>query len=208
MTYSKVTHRRYEARDEQRAQEMEILLSYDFDKMNLKELENISSEYISIQKQGEAISWNDEQYKAWQYLYFRIEQEKNKNDSVKVGDVFNSSWGYDQTNIEFYKVVSISKTGKTCKVVQVGAESIGDKKENDRNMSDSAVADPDCIIDKREQLVKVEKSHKRNPWNNKIVQIGEIQLRGSVFIGTDENSCKHLTTLYRTKGPQSRSWYA
>ena len=30
---------------------------------------------------------------------------------VKVGDVFTSSWGYDQTNVDFYKVVSLR--GKT-----------------------------------------------------------------------------------------------
>lgn len=27
----------------------------------------------------------------------------------KVGDVFYTSWGYDQTNVEFYKVVRVSK---------------------------------------------------------------------------------------------------
>ncbi len=194
--------------EQKRYQEMEILLSHDFDKMSLKELEQISSEYISLQQQGEALHWTDEQYKAWQYLYLRIEQEKNKDDSIKVGDVFHSCWGYDQTNIEFYKIVSISKTGKSAKVVQVAAEPIGDAKENARNMSDSAIPDPDCIIDDREQLVKVERRHQKNAWTNKSEQVGEIQLRGSVFIGTDENSCKHLTTLYRVKGACGRSWYA
>lgn len=35
---------------------------------------------------------------------------------VKVGDFFVSSWGYDQTNIDFYKVVGITKSGKSVKV--------------------------------------------------------------------------------------------
>lgn len=37
-------------------------------------------------------------------------QEQN-NHSLKVGDILSSSWGYDQTNNDFYKVV---KTSKTC----------------------------------------------------------------------------------------------
>jgi hypothetical protein len=197
-----------ELADQTRYQEMEILLSHDFDNMDLVQLEEIASEYISLQKQGETLHWNSEQYKAWQYLYLRIEQQKNKDDLIKVGDVFHSCWGYDQTNTEFYKIVSISKTGKSAKVVQVAAEAIGDEKENARNMSDSAIPDPENIIDSREQLVKVERRHQKNAWTNKSEQVGEIQLRGSVFIGTDENSCKHLTTLYRVKGACGRSWYA
>jgi hypothetical protein len=197
-----------ELADQTRYQEMEILLSHDFDNMDLVQLEEIASEYISLQKQGETLHWNSEQYKAWQYLYLKIEQQKNKSDSIKVGDVFHSCWGYDQTNTEFYKIVSISKTGKSAKVVQVAAEAIGDEKENARNMSDSAIPDPENIIDSREQLVKVERRHQKNAWTNKSEQVGEIQLRVSVFIGTDENSCKHLTTLYRVKGACSRSWYA
>lgn len=37
--------------------------------------------------------------------------------SVKVGDIYYASWGYDQTNIDFYMV--LSKTPKTVKVVKI-----------------------------------------------------------------------------------------
>ena len=37
------------------------------------------------------------------------------NEKVKKGDIFYESWGYDQTNIDFCKVVEISPTGKTVK---------------------------------------------------------------------------------------------
>jgi hypothetical protein len=194
--------------EQKRYQEMEILLSHDFDKMNLEELKQINSEYCSLQEQGETLHWNDEQYKAWQYMHLRIKKEENKNDSAKIGDVFHSSWGYDQTNTEYYKIVEISKTGKTCKVVQVGSVSIGDAKKNARDMCESIVADPNKIIDTRKQLVKIERSYEKNPYSEKAVSVGEIQLRGSVFIGTDENSSKHLTTLSRVKGQNYRSWYA
>jgi hypothetical protein len=36
-----------------------------------------------------------------------------------VGDVFERSWGYDQTNVDFYEIVSVSASGKTGKARQV-----------------------------------------------------------------------------------------
>lgn len=36
-----------------------------------------------------------------------------KETNELVGKIFASSWGYDQTNIDFYKVVSVSPSGKT-----------------------------------------------------------------------------------------------
>jgi hypothetical protein len=38
---------------------------------------------------------------------------------TKVGTVFVRSWGYDQTNVDFYEIVSVSKTGKTGKARQL-----------------------------------------------------------------------------------------
>lgn len=40
-------------------------------------------------------------------------------DATSVGDVFVCSWGYDQTNVDFYLVVA--KTAARVKVVQIGA---------------------------------------------------------------------------------------
>jgi hypothetical protein len=35
---------------------------------------------------------------------------------VKVGDFFVTSWGYDQTNVEFYKVLGFTPSGKSVRV--------------------------------------------------------------------------------------------
>jgi hypothetical protein len=40
--------------------------------------------------------------------------------TVKVGDIFYCSWGYDQTNIDFYQVVELSASGKTAKLREIG----------------------------------------------------------------------------------------
>lgn len=41
-----------------------------------------------------------------------------EKQAVKVGDIFFTSWGYDQTNVEFYKVVRC--TDKTVWVQETG----------------------------------------------------------------------------------------
>ena len=37
----------------------------------------------------------------------RVEQKLTKDHNFKVGDIFYTSWGYDQTNIDFYEVVNV-----------------------------------------------------------------------------------------------------
>jgi len=39
---------------------------------------------------------------------------------IKAGDYFYTSWGYDQTNIDYLVVVEVSPTGKTasCRMVR------------------------------------------------------------------------------------------
>ena len=190
-------------------QSMEILLSHDFENMTLEQLNEVNAAYIALTNQYQkTMHWSDDQYKAWQFMHFCIKKQEHKNDKAKVGEVFYSSWGYDQTNTEYYKIVEISKTGKTAKVVQVASVSIGDEKQNARNMCESIVPDPDTVIDSRLQQVKIERSYSEHPYTKKAVSIGEIQLRGSVFIGTDKNATKHLTTLSRVTGSNYRSWYA
>lgn len=44
-------------------------------------------------------------------------------DHVKVGDVFCHSWGYDQTNIEFFQVVEVLP--KSVKVREIAKQQIG-----------------------------------------------------------------------------------
>jgi hypothetical protein len=41
---------------------------------------------------------------------------------VKVGDIFASSWGYDQTNVDFYEVVGVTASGKSVRVVPIGKD--------------------------------------------------------------------------------------
>jgi hypothetical protein len=44
--------------------------------------------------------------------------EAMNNHGVVVGDVFRCSWGYDQTNIDYYEVISV--TGKSATICRIG----------------------------------------------------------------------------------------
>jgi hypothetical protein len=46
---------------------------------------------------------------------------------IKPGTVFSNSWGYDQTNVDFYEVVSVSASGKSVKIRKCGAELVEGK---------------------------------------------------------------------------------
>lgn len=38
---------------------------------------------------------------------------------VRVGTIFARSWGYDQTNVDFYRVLGFTPSGKSVRVVKV-----------------------------------------------------------------------------------------
>ena len=49
-----------------------------------------------------------------------MNQIQIQNKLVTVGDIFVDEWGYDQTNVDFYKVVGITPSGKRVKIVAIG----------------------------------------------------------------------------------------
>lgn len=36
--------------------------------------------------------------------------------TVEIGDIFEGSWGYDQTNVDFYEVVGFTPSGKSVRL--------------------------------------------------------------------------------------------
>ena len=46
-------------------------------------------------------------YRAQKTAERRKERRLTKDHDIKVGDIYYTSWGYDQTNIDFYKVVNV-----------------------------------------------------------------------------------------------------
>jgi hypothetical protein len=73
-------------------------------------------------------------FKKWQEIEARqaaraAERKAFKHD-FKVGDVFRCSWGYDQTNVDFYQVQEVR--GSMLIVCEIEAESVACEKMGDR----------------------------------------------------------------------------
>jgi len=97
-----------------------------------------------------------------------INEMKTAKDYVQVGDILYTSWGYDQTNTEYFKVIAISK--RYMKMVELEA----DYKETGFM---SGISKPSTEI-KEEKIVKgyvspdghmnvSEKGYKRSLWIHK-----------------------------------------
>ena len=50
---------------------------------------------------------------------------QEKNNQVRPGHLFYTSWGYDQTNYQYIIILEVSPSGKTCICQRAGHEEIG-----------------------------------------------------------------------------------
>ncbi len=85
------------------------------------------------------------------------EQDKQKRkgtaeqlEAVKVGSIFVCSWGYDQTNIDFYQI--IEKNGYMVKIRELCQESVGPTESH--GMADHRIPKKDHFIKESEIITK------------------------------------------------------
>jgi len=72
-------------------------------------------------------------------------KESRKNGArldVSVGDLFNTSWGYDQTNYDYLIVVAVSASGKTATCKMVNQINVGTSGQSDVITPGCAVGEP------------------------------------------------------------------
>lgn len=120
-------------------------------------------------------------------------QERSKlaatfKHNLKVGDIVYDSWGYDQTNIDFYEVVAVP-SGKSVKIRKIKQTTI---EHSPGAMSGSTSPVPgDFVKDEPEMLKRVKPGH-----------------NGRLLIG----SCRGILSsgqCYPWEGkPMGCSWYA
>jgi len=53
-------------------------------------------------------------------------EQMQEQKPVAVGDIFKNSWGYDMTINDYVRVLEVSPTGKTIKVVMLGKKVTND----------------------------------------------------------------------------------
>lgn len=103
-----------------------------------------------VRNTRETIKWKEE----------RRASRKNPH-SLKVGDLLKSSWGYDQTNVDFYEVVELN--GKT----MVTIEKIGGKPW--KNTEDPESEYDDWYVSPNPEVRTGELSkHRVNPSSNSV----------------------------------------
>jgi hypothetical protein len=105
---------------------------------------------------------------------------------IKKGDLFYTSWGYDQTNYDYIIVLEVSKTGKTAICQRARHNHLG----NDGHGSDLQKPIPIGFGEKFKMQVKY------STWRG---DTDEKYLRGSYpFLHTGEGS-RRLDSFFKTK---------
>ena len=69
---------------------------------------------------------------------------------LALGDILVSSWGYDQTNIDFYQVVGFTPSGKSVKLIAIESEHV----ETTGFMSERVRPCPGCPVDGAKSFTK------------------------------------------------------
>jgi len=80
------------------------------------------------------------------YKKERREERKNSTNPYKVGDILYNSWGYEQTNVDFYQVVGLTK--KCVDLKRIGSqivEETGHDQGNAAPIKDSFLNDEKVI---------------------------------------------------------------
>jgi len=98
------------------------------------------------QKERHIAKWAADEIKKINHKQERKAEQKklqeNALESVNVGDVFRSSWGYEQTNIDYYKVIAI-KGKSTVTLREIAAEVVynGNDTGTKKPIKDSFIGD-------------------------------------------------------------------
>ena len=97
-------------------------------------------------------------------------KQEEKNHGWEVGLILYSSWGYDQTNIDFYEVVEL--IGETmCRIEKIGKERATDSDDFGHGMAQNVVANPKVRTGKtfRSKITRYgaagEYGYKANIWD-------------------------------------------
>ena len=72
-------------------------------------------------------------------------------NAVAVGDIFHFSWGYDQTNCDFFQVVE--KSGRSVIIREIGSQTVD--KETGNSMADYRIAVKDAFLADKKPLKKL-----------------------------------------------------
>jgi hypothetical protein len=94
------------------------------------------------------------------YKTEQAEKRRGFQHSYKVGDVLSCSWGYDQTNVEFYQVTAT--TPGTVTIREIAQDTVPDSQQA-HGMSENRVARPGVFLEKSKAITKRPQYQKDGP---------------------------------------------
>lgn len=107
--------------------------------------------FPSIEKMMEKVLELEGNLTAWEHRKFlRKLERRSEAERVEVGDLFYNSWGYDQTNIDFYQV--IEKTKSTFTIREIAGRSLGEAPSGP--MSDYVTPIKDAFLTDSKPMIK------------------------------------------------------
>ena len=80
--------------------------------------------------------------------------EQTRTSGPEVGDVLVSSWGYDQTNIDFWRVVGLTASGKSVRIVPAGQRVVERFTGGERVVPGELVAGADGMLGMTTSLIR------------------------------------------------------
>ncbi len=132
----------------------------------------------------------------------RKEPEKVDKTTIKIGDVFVQSWGYDQTNIDYIKVVGFTPSKKSARVVTIGAQVV----KTTGSMSDNIKPDPESVVKNSKTVLLIDRSRVWNEEAHEHQKTGEILLKGAFY--PSEGYKRSGGYFHKQEGIDYRSSYA
>lgn len=99
----------------------------------------------------------------------KMAADRAKPHTLKVGDILNTHWGYEQTNIEFFEVTKVV-SGRTVEVREIAAESspeTGFMTATKWAVPGAFVGEPLVKRASAGNSVKIDESRTASPWDGK-----------------------------------------
>lgn len=114
--------------------------------------------------------------------------------AVEVGDVFEYSWGYDQTNVDYFEVIAVTPSGKSVRLRPIGARSVP---HSEGFMSDRCVPVPGNFTSDNVVLKRL----RRSTWRSDPADHEWI-------VDFDYGIGSHIPRTKAAETATMRSWYA
>jgi len=131
----------------------------------------------------------------------KLEARKQFQNPYKVGDILHHSWGYDQTNCDFYQVVEVKPASVVLK--KIGSKTVPG---SEGFMSDSRLPEKDAFV--------TEGCHALSKYSEQITPESPTITKKVSFYVKEDGSLRYYIPvpygwcdLWEGK-PESCSWYA